>query len=238
MPTTPRCRVRFLFDFISPYAYLGWTEVHAVLEAAGCEIEPVPVLFAALLDAYGQLGPAEIPPKRVYIFKDCVRRAHRLGVPFAPPPSHPFNPLLALRVASLPLEPPARRALVDELFRAAWGGGGGVETPAAVALAVTRAGLDAEAAVRAAGEPEGKARLRRQTDAAIAAGAFGVPTLLVPRADGTDELFWGADSLADVARFVRGEDPLDEAAFARWAHIAPSAVRPGSRGKGAGEGGR
>jgi 2-hydroxychromene-2-carboxylate isomerase len=80
-------------------------------------VDPSPVLFAALLDATGQKGPAEIPRKRAYTFKDVVRSAHRLGVAIAPPASHPFNPLLALRVASADLAEDQRRALVDAPLR-------------------------------------------------------------------------------------------------------------------------
>jgi 2-hydroxychromene-2-carboxylate isomerase len=65
-----------------------------------------------------------------------------------------------------------------------------------------------------------KQRLRAQTDAALAGGAFGVPTMLV---DG--ELFWGLDSFGDLEAFLRGEDALDPVALARWAAAVPSASR-------------
>ena len=118
--TEPR-RVRFLFDYISPYAYLGWIEIRQIAERAGVVVEPVPVLFAAMLNTHGHLGPAEIAPKRIYIFKDVLRRAHRLGVPLVPPPAHPFNPLLALRVTTA-CAPDDRERLMDALFASTWGG--------------------------------------------------------------------------------------------------------------------
>ena len=101
--------VTYYFDYISPYAYLAWTQVHRVAAPHGRAVESVPVLFAALLDANGQKGPAEIPRKRVYLFKDVIRSAHSLGEPIAPPASHPFNPLLALRVTAADLPAPDRR---------------------------------------------------------------------------------------------------------------------------------
>jgi 2-hydroxychromene-2-carboxylate isomerase len=196
--------VRFYFDFISPYAFIAWTQVHALAERNGRSVEPVPVLFAALLDAHGQRGPAEIPAKRTYTFRDAYRKAHRLGLPpLVPPPSHPFNPLLALRVASLPLEPAAKRRLIDALYTSTWVDGIGVEDPRAVSAAAARAGLDGDALVRAAAEPEAKARLRAATEEAVRRGVFGVPTVLVD-----DEIFWGTDGLELVEPFLRGEDPL------------------------------
>jgi 2-hydroxychromene-2-carboxylate isomerase/ketosteroid isomerase-like protein len=212
--------IRVLFDFISPYAYLAWTQVHDLAARHRRAVEPVPVLFAAMLDAWGNKGPAEIPPKRAYMFKDALRRARRVGVTLTPPPTHPFNPLLALRVASLPMDAATQRALITALFRATWAGGGGVTDPAAVAAIADAVGLDGGAAVRAAGEPEAKERLRAQTAAAIAGGAFGVPTLLV---DG--ELYWGFDAFDAIDARLRGDDAVDEAALRRWRDLEPSSVR-------------
>lgn len=212
--------IRFLFDYLSPYAYLAWTQVHGLAERNGRSVEPVPILFAALLSTYGHKGPAEIPPKRVYVFKQVLRTAHRLGLRLAPPPGHPFNPLLALRASSLPMAAETRRAFIDRLFAATWGGGPGVEDPAVVARLAGEVGLDGAAIVAAASTDEAKARLRSQTEAALRAGAFGVPTILVG-----DELFWGYDSFPDVEMHLRGEDPINDGVLARWAGLPSTATR-------------
>lgn len=208
-------RVRFLFDYISPYAYLAWTQVEALAARCGREVEPVPVLFAGILGALGTKGPAEIPAKRDYLFKHTARIAQEFGVPFAPPPAHPFNPLLALRVTAAVESLPERRKLVSALFAAAWGGGGGVETEAQV-----RAAGASEALLAAAASPEVKAKVRQATDDAIAAGAFGVPTFIV---DG--ELFFGVDSLGHLETFLRGKDTLSAEAVANWRQLPASASR-------------
>ncbi len=215
--------LRFHFDFISPYAYIASTQIFALAERHGREVELVPVLFAALLDAHGTKGPAEIPAKRVYTFKDAYRKAHRAGLPpLRPPPSHPFNPLLALRASSSDLEPAARRRLVDALFDATWAAGLGIDSREAVAAAARRAGLEGDSIVAAAEDPVIKARLRAQTDGAVAAGVFGVPTITV---DG--ELFWGTDGLELCDAFLRGEDPVPR--DLAWASRPEGAVRRGSR---------
>jgi 2-hydroxychromene-2-carboxylate isomerase len=217
MPLAP---LRFCFDYVSPYAYLAWTQIHALAARHGREVAPVPVVFGALLDAGGQKGPAEIPAKRAYLFKDCVRLAGALGVPFALPPAHPFNPLLALRASSLPMPEPARRALIDRLYAAVWGGGPGVTEPAEVVAAARAAGLDGEQVVRDAGAQETKDLLRRRTEEAVAEGVFGVPATI---ADG--ELFWGVDSLPHLERFLDGRDPVTPEMVARWATLPAGAVR-------------
>jgi 2-hydroxychromene-2-carboxylate isomerase len=193
----------FYFDFISPYAFLAWTQIRSIAQRNGRALEPVPILFAALLDAHGHKGPAEIPAKRRYLFKDIARKAHRLGIlHVAPPPAHPFNPLLPLRLASLPLEPKTREAIIDALFYAAWTQRHAIDAAAAVASVLDKAGLDGPALVTAAQTVEAKARLRAATDAAIQRGVFGVPTI-----DADGELFWGTDSLEDLELFASGRAP-------------------------------
>ena len=214
----------FYFDFVSPYAFIAWTQVHAIAERNGRTVTPIPVLFAGLLDAHGTKGPAEIPAKRTYTFRDAYRKGHRLGLPtLRPPPSHPFNPLLALRVSSLALDAHDQRRLVDALYENTWVNGAGVETPESVAAAADRAGLDGDALVRAATTPEVKERLRAATAEAVARGVFGVPTVLV---DG--EVFWGTDGLELVEGFLRGVDPVpkDLAWAERPATATRRAVRP------------
>ena len=217
MPAEP---VRFYFDFLSPYAYIGWTQIHPLAERFGREVDAVPILFAGLLGAHGTKGPAEIPAKRVYVFKDVVRTARVLGLPLTPPPAHPFNPLLALRVASSDLDRAARRRLIDGLYRATWGGGPGVSDPAVVARIADEAGLDGAALVAGAGRDQIKARVKAQTDEALALGVFGIPSILV---DG--ELFWGYDSFGHVERRLAGRDPLDDVDLLRWKDLPASARR-------------
>lgn len=216
--------LEFYFDFISPYAYLGWRRIHDVAARHGRAVVARPVLFAALLDAHGQRGPAEIPSKRIYTWKHVVRLAHEQGVTLEPPPAHPFNPLAALRTVSMIEDPGRQRRAIDALYDATWGGGGGVADAADVARALDAAGLPGARLVEAAGRPDAKVRLRAETDTAIARGVFGVPTVVVD-----DEVFWGQDSFGHVEAFLRGEDPASEAAIARWRGLPAGAVRPGSR---------
>lgn len=214
--------MRFYFDVISPYAYIGWRKVHEIARKVGHEVEPVPILFAALLAHYGHRGPAEIAPKKLYTFKHVVRVAAELGVPIEPPPHHPFNPLLPLRIATAALARPDARAVIDALFDAVWNGGGGTEDPEALARWLDARGLPGGELVASANRSDTKDALRRATEAAIAAGVFGVPTIAID-----DELFWGQDSFAHVEAFVAGHDPARVAA-SRWAGITASATRPGA----------
>jgi 2-hydroxychromene-2-carboxylate isomerase len=213
--------IRFYFDYISSNAYLARECLPALAEKHGFEIEPVPVLFAGLLEAHGQLGPAEVRPKALWMAKNNLRKAAILGLPLNPPIHHPFNPLLALRVSSLPLEPTERFALIEALFRAVWVREMHVSEPAVVEQIGDELDLGGAALVAQATEPECKARLRQQTDDAIARGVFGVPSMGVG-----DEIFWGYDDLPYLERFLAGADRLDPAQWEKWFHPPrPSAMR-------------
>ena len=85
------------FDFISPYAYLQSTRLNAL--SGHIRIHAKPVLFAGLLNHHGQLGPAEIEPKRQFVFRQALWLAKCQGVDMKLPPEHPFNPLPPLRLA-------------------------------------------------------------------------------------------------------------------------------------------
>ena len=211
MATASPRTLRFCFDYISSNAYLVWKRLSDLAEKYGVVPEPVPVLFAGLLEAHGQLGPAEVRPKALWMALNNLRKASLLGVALNPPAHHPFNPLLALRISSLPLEQPARNALIDGLFDAVWVNELHVSEPAVVERVANEAGLDGRRLVEQAHDPESKQRLRRQTDDAIARGVFGVPTMEVQ-----DALFWGYDDLPYLELFLAGEDPLDPADMKRW----------------------
>jgi 2-hydroxychromene-2-carboxylate isomerase len=217
----PSAKIRFYFDYESPNAYLAWTQLPQLAERHECTIDPIPVLYAALLDAHGQLGPGEIGAKGRWMRNNILRKAALLGVPINPPLFFPFNPLLALRVSLLPLEPTIRHNLIDALFQAAWVRSLHVSEPAVVERVTSELGLSGAALVAQAETPEIKRLLRNHTDDAIAEGVFGVPTMRVG-----NELFWGYDDFPYMELVLAGKDPLDSKEKAKWQRpIRPSSVR-------------
>ncbi len=180
--------ITWYFDFVSPFAYIC---LHRLKELpAGIAIEYRPVLFAGLLNHWGQKGPAEIASKRRYTYRWCHWWAKSLGVPFRFPAGHPFNPLHHLRLAIACGCPPET---VRRIFESLWTTGADPADPALFAELARTFGVDAARL----GDQEIKATLRRNTEEAAARGVFGVPTFEV---DG--ELFWGADSIDFVRAFL------------------------------------
>lgn len=215
--------IEFCFDFISPYAHLAWLQMEKLGERLGHEVRPVPVLLAGMLSALGTRGPAEVPARRAYLFKNLIRVAHRSGTRIVPPKAHPFSPILPLRIACLAsLEPRMRSQVITTLFRTAWMEGGSIDTAEAISDSLRRVGIDAAPLLEEAALPEAKDRLRSNTDDALARGAFGVPSMFV---DG--ELFFGFDSFPDLEAYVKGQDPVPAEAdmLERWRTLPASAQR-------------
>ena len=217
-------RLYFLFDFISHNAYLAWGRAIDIAARHGLMFEPVPVVFGALLSAHGQVGPAEVPPKSAWMLRDVLRKAAQLKLPIAPPHSHPFKSLVPLRWACCEsLSPDARLHLIDALWRATWAESREVSDATVVADVARRAGFDAEALAREVESDAVKQRLRANTDAALAAGAFGVPTVFV---QGGAQMFWGFDDLGFLEKRLEGRDPLGESPdFSAWQQVKPSVQR-------------
>jgi 2-hydroxychromene-2-carboxylate isomerase len=195
--------IKFYFDYESPNAYLAWTQLPKLANRHGFTVDPVPILYAALLDANGQLGPGEQPTKGLWMSKNLARKALLLGVPLNRPAFLPFNPLLALRMTILPLEDGMRRALIDAFFRAVWVRGLHVSDATVAEAVASEIGLPGPLLVAQAQTPETKSHLRAQTAEAISKGVFGVPSMLVG-----DELFWGYDDFPYLELLLAGRDPL------------------------------
>jgi 2-hydroxychromene-2-carboxylate isomerase len=182
------------FDFVSPFSYL---QCERLLELP-LAIRAKPLVFAGLLGHWGQKGPAEMDTKRRFTYEQVVWLARRDAITLRFPPKHPFNPIRALRLAvALGSDIDTVRAI----FRFIWREGGEFETAQGWKALCERVRVDDGEALVA--RQEVKDELRRNGEEALAAGVFGVPTLVI---DG--RLFWGYDAtpmaheyLVDPTRF-------------------------------------
>ena len=208
-------RADWYFDFVSPFAYLQSEQLAAL--APRIAVRYRPVLFAGLLDAHGQKGPAEIAAKRDFTYRFVVWQAGKLGIPLKFPPEHPFNPLALLRLA---LACDCEAQAVQRIFRFVWRDGRLPDLPIEWAELTDELGIRDGAARIAAAEV--KDALRRNTDEAIARGVFGVPTLMIG-----GELFWGADATAMAAEYLAAGCRFDDPEYARVANLPVGATRRG-----------
>jgi 2-hydroxychromene-2-carboxylate isomerase len=211
-------QVQCYVDPVSPYAWLAMHDLER-FEAAGADLVLVPVLFAGLLKAHANIGPAELPVKRRYVFGDVMREAARRGLRFTGPPGHPFNPLTALRMCTALADAAPRRRLFLALLRACWEDGEDISDTPTLARIAADAGFDAGALLAAAATPAIKQQLADATTQAACAGVFGVPTFRLG-----SELFWGGDRI-EALLWRLGGGAIDDAALEAFLARAPLAVR-------------
>jgi 2-hydroxychromene-2-carboxylate isomerase len=199
--------IDWYFDFVSPFSYIA---LHR-LEELGQPVNFKPVLFAGLLQHWGQKGPAEIPAKRKWTYRWCNWWAKELGIPFRFPAEHPFNPLHHLRLA---LACGSRPDAVKRIFDSLWMSGENASDQARFAALCAGLGVQPDALAAQ------KDALRRNTDEAAARGVFGVPTFVV---DG--EVFWGADALDFLKEFLEDEAVLRNDEMRRVDNLPVGAAR-------------
>ncbi len=181
--------VNWYFDFISPFAYL---QSKRLKELPVGDIQFQPVLFAGLLKHWGNLGPAEIIPKRRFTYRYVVWSARHHGIPFKMPPAHPFNPLKVLRLClGLDSSPEAVTTIFDFIWQ--HGRDPNQDWP----LLCDALGISVDNAEQLISSDQVKQRLRQNTELAINAGIYGVPTLSV-----NDETFWGVDATDMAADYL------------------------------------
>ena len=177
------------YDVLSPFARIA---LEAMRDLPGDPtIRPRATLLGALLKHWGQLGPAEVEPKRLHTYRLALHLAGRHGLDLRFPPTHPFNPLPAMRLlAGLNDAEGADLEQVRIALGMVWDEGRALDDETAIRELADRLGADPSLALA---DPS-KSALRHTTDEAIAAGVFGVPTVVM-RHDGRTYTFWGVDAL-------------------------------------------
>lgn len=209
-------QITFYLDFISPYAYIAFEELPLALQGLSYSVTYKPLMFAGLLKHYGTMGPAEIPGKREWTYRQVQWLAHSKGIALDMPATHPFNPLGLLRLAvATDAHGKPNRYACETIFRHVWQGG--ADAADAARLAQLTATL---ALARDANDDAVKAALKSHADDAIAAGVFGVPSFEV---DG--KVFWGQDALPMLRSYLEGDAWFSDT---NWhaADALPSGVPP------------
>ena len=206
-------RTVWYFDFISPFAYLQLGRFQDLPK--DLEIAFKPVVFSGLLNHWGNVGPAEIPPKRQFVYRFFKWQANQRGMPFTMPPMHPFNPLPPLRLALLGGSSPD---VVRRIFHFIYGEGRNLDDESSItALGATLGISDAYERITGAGI---KQQLKANTDAAIAAGVFGVPTFVAG-----GNIFWGDDATNMFQNYLRDPGLFEDSEMVRISSLPMGITR-------------
>jgi 2-hydroxychromene-2-carboxylate isomerase len=189
--------VEFFFDFGSPAAYLASTQIEAI--AGEGNVTWRPMLLGGVFKATGNASPVMVPAKGKWMMGDLAQWASRYSVPLNMPPGFPLNTLYLMRGACA-LEGtdqfmPYVRAVYDAMFDQ----GRDMSDPAVIGEVLTAAGLDARAIIASTQDDAVKAKLKANTEEAVARGVFGAPTIFVG-----DQMFFGQDRLELVREALSG----------------------------------
>lgn len=191
--------ITFYLDFVSPYAWLAFERLPAVLEGISCHVRYRPVLLGALLRSYDNPGPAGIPPKRAWTYRHAEWLGHAQGTPLRMPAQHPFSPLPLLRLAMECSDDGCiNRFVAHAIFQHVWAEG--ADALDAARLQQLRVVLRDQLRTDLEVLDRAKQLLRSNTDAAVAEDVFGVPMFCV---DGRQ--FFGQDSLPMLRAYLQGD---------------------------------
>ncbi|MBP6683486.1 MAG: 2-hydroxychromene-2-carboxylate isomerase [Halioglobus sp.] len=183
--------VEFYFDVGSPTAYLAHQRLQQLRTQYGLDLRYMPMLLGGVFKASGNTSPIAIPAKGKYMLEqDLPRFAARYGVPLTFNPHFPINTLNLMRMAMAAQQLGCLDAYLDRVFDAIWVDGKNMGDAAVVEQVLADAGLDAGALIARSQDPGVKAELVANTEAAVARGVFGAPTLFM---DGA--MYFGQDRL-------------------------------------------
>ena len=195
-------KIEFHFDFGSPNAYLSHRVIPGIEERTGVRFEYVPVLLGGVFKATGNVSPAVslkgIKNKPEYQRLETRRFLEEHGITdFQPNPHFPVNTLQIMRGAIAAQRLSCFERYVDEVYRAMWSQPRKMDDPDVIRAALVESGLDADALIAGAQDPDVKQALIRNTEASVGRGVFGSPSFFV---DG--ELYFGKDRLEAVEREI------------------------------------
>lgn len=181
----------FYYDFSSPYAYFT---AHRIARGFPVEVRWQPILFGALIGTIGKT-PWSFQPDRGAGMRECEQRAASLGLPLTWPHEWPLGTYsVAIVRAALAAE---KQGLIREFslaaFREGLGRGRDLRDLEVVVEIAREVGADVGALVADAERDETKILLRTVTDAAVADGITGIPTI-----DVAGQRFWGDDRFDDA----------------------------------------
>jgi len=192
--------IDFYFDFSSPYGYLASRKIDSLAAKHGREVNWRPVLLGAIFKTTGGAPLTQIPLKGDYSKRDFARSARFHGVTdFTMPSMFPIASQAPARILlwAKAQDPVLGSRIAHALYRAYFVDNRDISNPDIAADVAAETGVDRAAARAAVDDPAVKDSLKREVDAAIAAGVFGSPFVIV---DG--EPFWGIDRFDQVDRWL------------------------------------
>jgi 2-hydroxychromene-2-carboxylate isomerase len=187
----------FLFDFGGPNSYLVHKLLPDLCARTGADVVYVPISLGGLFKLTNNQAPmmryAETPAKQKYEMLEFQRFVKAHALPFKMNPGFPINSLYLMRGAVAAQQLDCFAPYVDAVMAAMWEDGADMDDVSVMCNVLDNAGLNSAALLALADDPQVKAELIANTEAAATRGAFGVPTFFVG-----EDMFWGKERLGQV----------------------------------------
>ncbi len=195
-------RVELVFDFVSPNAYLIWWPLRDLVNRHGAELVVLPAFLGGMHKLTGNAPPmirdADEKGKNAYAMLEMNRFIAKHGLTKGRMhPQFPFNSILLQRMLFAACEDGRGVDFAEVLLKAIWEESLDVSSPEAVGAVVGAAGFDAADLFARAQSDAVKQGLMAGTDAVVARGAFGIPTMWVG-----DEMFFGKERLGQIEELL------------------------------------
>lgn len=196
-------RLDFWYEFASTYSYLSAMRIETAAAEAGVAIGWRPFLLGPIFATQGwSTSPFNLyPAKGRNMWRDLERQCEKRGLDLVQPETFPRNGLQAARLALIGAEDGWCPEFSRRVYLAEFAHGRDIADVDVLTAILGEMGLDAAGIRARAQAPENKARLKAETEAAIALGIYGAPSFVTP--DG--ELFWGNDRLEDALDWARAK---------------------------------
>ncbi len=199
-------RVELVFDFVSPNAYLIWWPLRELLDRYEAELDVVPVFLGGMHKLTGNAPPMirdkDVKGKNEYAMLEIQRFITKHGLTkYRLHPQFPFNSITLQRMLYAADQDGRGVQFAETLLRPIWEDGLDIASPEAIAAVLAGAGFDAADLFARAQTDAVKQGLIANTDAVVARGAFGIPTMFVgPRGEG--EIFFGKERLGQIEELL------------------------------------
>ena len=201
MTDSGKAPIDFWFDFSSPYGYLMAEKIDAVAAKYGRTVIWHPILLGVIFQSLGTRPPLDgTSSKSAYMWRDFARSARFMGIPYQPPSRFPLASQNAARAFYWlhAQDCTLARQFALSVYRAFFVEDRDISSPDTVFDIAASLGVDRDNLAAAVQSPEIKARLKDEVDAAIKAGVFGSPHVII---DG--EAFFGADRLPQIEHWLK-----------------------------------
>jgi len=211
-----KIKVELFYDIVSPYSWLAFEVLCRYRQSWNLNLEFRPMFLGAVMKASNNTPPGINPVKAKYMSIDIQRNRQLFAVPLVPPADflslmtstlEPMRMLAAVCLAYPQSSDPHNR--IEKLSRAMWLRVWSYQqdlSKDSILAAFKEIGInnqqEMESLLEKSRSVEAKQELIKNTNRAIAAGAFGAP-IIIAHHQGQEQIFFGSDRFEQMA-FVLG----------------------------------